>query len=409
MAAGGFDRAHVVVPPDLRRLLDAGHEISAMARILAAPLGSDGLAAMARPLLLHAYATFAVGGAQVRFAALANRFGGDFRHAIVAMDGNTAARELLDPTLAVSFPVVDIRKGDTLGNRARFRSLLRTMQPDLLVTSNWGSIEWAMANLPRLVPHLHVEDGFGPEERDRQLPRRVWTRRLLLRRATVAVPSQVLYRLAAEVWRLPRLHLCYVPNGIDLARFAVSRTRSYGGPPVIGTVAALRQEKNLARLLRAFALVHASRPCCLVIAGDGPERGALEALASELGIAEAVGFVGHVVDTPGLYAGLDIFALSSDTEQMPLSVLEAMAAELPVAATDVGDVRSMLAPENAAQVVPASDTALAAALDTLLADAALGASIGAANRRRAEAVFDQEAMFATWRRLFSGAQVARAP
>jgi glycosyltransferase involved in cell wall biosynthesis len=355
---------------------------------------------MPPPLLLHVYSTFAVGGPQVRFAALANRFGADFRHAIVAMDGNTAARELLDPGLDVSFPAVEVRKGDTLGNRARFRAVLRHLRPDALVTSNWGSIEWAMANTPTLVRHLHVEDGFGPEERARQIARRVWIRRLLLRRATVAVPSRVLWHLAAGVWRLPRANLRYVPNGIDLARFAVAPCR--GDVPVVGTVAALRPEKNLARLLRAFALVRAQMPCRLVIAGDGPERPALEALAVSLGVADAVAFAGHVIDTPALYAGMDAFALSSDTEQMPLSVLEAMAAGLPVAATDVGDVRSMLAPDNARFVVPPTDAALAGALAGLLADPPARAALGLANRRRAEAAFDQDGMFSAWHALFMG-------
>jgi glycosyltransferase involved in cell wall biosynthesis len=361
----------------------------------------------AAPLLLHVYATFAVGGPQVRFAALANRFGRDYRHAIVAMDGNLACRERLDPALDVSFPPIDIQKGATLANRARFRAALRALRPDGLVTSNWGSIEWAMANLPRLVRHIHVEDGFGPEERDRQLPRRVWMRRLLLRGATVAVPSRTLYRIADEVWRLPRQSLRYVPNGIDLDRFAVAHQT--GAMPVIGTVAALRPEKNLARLLRAFAIVRATVPCRLVIAGDGPARPALEALAAELGVAADVAFPGHVTDTPALFAGWDIAALSSDTEQMPLAVLEAMAASLPVAATDVGDVATMLAPANAPFVVPRDDAALAGALAHLLADPALRAALGAANRARAAAAFDQRAMFAAWHALFDGTLPPVAP
>lgn len=356
---------------------------------------------MPAPLLLHVYATFAIGGPQVRFAALANRFGADFRHAVIAMDGNLAARERLDPALDVTFPQLDIRKGDTLGNRRRFRAVLRALRPDALVTSNWGSIEWAMANTPTLVRHIHIEDGFGPEERDRQLPRRVWTRRLLLRRATVAVPSRVLWQLAEQVWRLPRHHLRYIPNGIDLARFAAT-ARPPSETPVIGTVAALRPEKNLARLIRAFALVHAQTPCRLVIAGDGPARAALQALAQELGIADAVAFPGHVSDTPALYGGFDVFALSSDTEQMPLSVLEAMASGLPVAATDVGDVRAMLAPENGRFVVPHEPAALAGAIAALAADPALRAALRQANRSRAAAAFDQEAMFAAWHALFLG-------
>ena len=121
-------------------------------------------------------------------------------------------------------------------------------------------------------------------------------------------------------------------------------------------------------------------------------------------------FPGHVSDTPALYAGFDVFALSSDTEQMPLSVLEAMAAGLPVVSTDIGDVRAMLASDNAGFVVPMRDeAALADALSTLLADAALRARLGAANRRCAEVNFDQETMFAAWHAMFAGSLPPVAP
>lgn len=371
-----------------------------------------GEAGGAAPLLLHVFSTFAVGGAQMRFATLANHFGGAFRHAIVALDGNVACCSLLDPALDVRFVPVEARKGDTLGNRRRFRAVLRALRPDALVTANWGCIEWAMANTPALVRHIHMEDGFGPEERERQLPRRVWTRRLLLRGATVMVPSRVLWRLAAEVWRLPRRGLRYIPNAVDLARFAVPQ-RDAAAVPVIGTVAALRPEKNIALLIRVFARMRAAMPgmaCRLVIAGDGGERAALERMAAALGVAEAVTFAGHIGDTPSLYAGFDVYALTSDTEQMPLTVLEAMAAGLPVAATDVGDVRAMLAQENGRLVVPVADEAgLAGALAALVGDARLRAGLGAANRLRAEAEYGQEAMFAAWRALFSGTLPPVAP
>ena len=195
----------------------------------------------------------------------------------------------------------------------------------------------------RIARHVHIEDGFGPEERDRQTPRRVLIRRLVLARSTVVLPSRNLQRIATTIWRLPPARVRYIPNGIDLERFAAARTRRRAAntPPVIGTVAALRAEKNLARLLRAFAAV--DQPARLVIVGDGPERPALEAWRASLGLAERVEFAGHIDDPAPIYAGFDVFALSSDTEQMPLSVIEAMAAGLPVATTDVGDVRAMLA------------------------------------------------------------------
>ncbi len=167
--------------------------------------------------VLSVFATFAVGGPQVRFAALANRYGARYRHLIVAMDGNVACRERLSPSLDVRFSPVPIRKGAIIANLRAFRRFLRAQRPDVLVTHNWGSIEWAAANLPALVRHVHIEDGFGPEERDRQLRRRVLIRRLVLRRSTLAVPSRTLARIAMGVWRLAPQRVHFIPNGIDLA------------------------------------------------------------------------------------------------------------------------------------------------------------------------------------------------
>jgi glycosyltransferase involved in cell wall biosynthesis len=177
-----------------------------------------------------------------------------------------------------------------------------------------------------------------------------------------------------------------------------------GEGPLIGTVAALRAEKNIARLLRAAALLRAEGVAFrLLLVGDGPERPELEALAGGLGLGGCTRFAGHVPDPAALYRGLDLFALSSDTEQMPFSVMEAMASGLPVAATGVGDLRAMLAPENLPYLATREDAALAAALRPLLADAALRRRLGAANRAKAERDYDEETMFARYAALIGGA------
>jgi glycosyltransferase involved in cell wall biosynthesis len=367
------------------------------------------LAATARPpLVVHVFPSFAVGGAQVRFAALANHFGEGFRHLVVALDGDTGCRDRLDPNLDVEFPVIEAPKNAMLANAWRFRSLLRRWRPDVLVTGNWGAIEFAMANLPPLARHLHVVDGFGPEERETQIGRRVLLRRLVLARGKVIVPSRNLERIATQIWKLPARVVRYVPNGIDLARFSPGEDGTSRVPLVIGSVAALREEKNLGRLIRAFAAAvrRGTSPvplARLVIVGDGPERTALTALAVSLDVANLVTFTGHRDDTPTLYAGFDLFALTSDTEQMPLSVIEAMATGLSVVSTDVGDVRAMLAAENAAYVGARDDGAIAGLLAALLASPGDRARIGTANRAKAERDFDQSVMFKTWRALWTGA------
>ncbi|MCS6854966.1 MAG: glycosyltransferase family 4 protein [Elioraea sp.] len=353
------------------------------------------------PLMLSVFPTFAVGGAQVRFVRLVAAFGASWRHAIVAMDGVRECAERLPRELSVAFPAVPVVKGDTVGNVRRFRSLLRALRPDLLVTHNWGSIEWAMANLVPLARHVHIEDGFGPEERARQLPRRVWTRRLVLRRATVVLPSRTLERIAREVWRLPAARVLYLPNGIDLARFVPRGPSPLPAETVIGTVAVLRAEKNLARLLRAVARARARRPVRLEIVGDGPERPHLERLARELSIAEAVTFHGRQADPAPFYRRFDLVALSSDTEQMPMCVLEAMACGIPVVSTDVGDVRSMVASENMPLIVPKDEEALAEAIFRVLDDDTLRRRVGAANRAKAEAEFDERVMIERYRQVFA--------
>jgi glycosyltransferase involved in cell wall biosynthesis len=367
------------------------------------------------PLVLSVFATFAIGGPQVRFAAVANHHGRAWRHAIIAMDGRYHCAERLISDLDVTFPEAPAT-GSVLGNQAAFRHVLRRLAPDVLVTHNWGSIEWVLANVAphRLVPHVHIEDGFGPEEASLQLRRRVLARRLLLRRSTVVLPSRTLNTIATEVWRLPPSQLNYVPNGLDLKHFRPAaappaRVRpDRAGPPLIGTVAALRTEKNLSRLLRAARLLRDEElPFRLAIIGDGPERRSLEALTAELRLADCVSFEGAQDDPAQAYRNFDIFALSSDTEQMPLSVLEAMATGLPVAATRVGDVPSMVAEENRPCLVEKDDAALAAALRTLVRDPDMRQGIGAANRLKAEREYDAQVMFRRYHELLGKQLQAR--
>jgi glycosyltransferase involved in cell wall biosynthesis len=363
------------------------------------------------PLLLHVFSTFAAGGPQVRFAMLANHFGRAYRHAVIAMDGNTECRTRLHSAIDVKFPENPLRKGQTLRNLRRIRRLLGTLQPDLLLTYNWGAIEWAIAN--RLLPvarHVHLEDGFGKEEANTQIRRRILCRRWALSRcARVVVPSRRLEDLARRVWKLPTEIITYLPNGIDIARFAASARDAIPGfsrrpgELVVGTVAGLRPEKNIARLLRVFATLNSEVPARLIITGDGVERGALERLAGELGITDDVIFTGQAMPETVL-GTFDIFALSSDTEQMPLTLLEAMAASRAVAAVDVGDVKTIVSEENRKFIVPRDDPlAFAGAIEDLLQDRASRETLGRNNRDRVVAEFSQERMFAGYSQIFAAA------
>lgn len=356
--------------------------------------------------LFHVFPTFAVGGAQVRFARIAARLGQRARHTVVALSGDFSAREKMPDGVHVDYVEPPANPRLSFLNIPQMRRTIRSGSPDLLVTYNWGSVDWALANaVAPIAAHVHFEDGFGPDEADRQLPRRVWYRRIALcRTRALVVPSRTLQRIATEIWRQPESRVRYVPNGIEIERFAGEGDPTLlptGTGPVIGTVAALRPEKNLGRLLRAFAVVHASLPDArLAIVGDGGVRGDLERQAADLGIADAVVFTGHIAEPARVVPLFDVFALSSDTEQMPLSVLEAMAAAKPVVSVDVGDVRTMVAEGNQRFVVSRhNEAAFAKAMLALASDSALRQSLGAANREAARTRFPPGDMFETYERL----------
>jgi glycosyltransferase involved in cell wall biosynthesis len=356
-----------------------------------------------RQHLLHIFPSFGIGGVPLRMARIINHFGKRFRHTIVALNDDFSAAASLAPDLEVTFLPAPRRTKPMPAAILDNAITLRRLRPDLLLTYNWGAIEWALAS--RLSPirrHLHFEAGFGPEESNAQIRRRVLFRRWALARCSnLVVPSRTLERLAREIWRIPAERVTYVPNGVDLNRFSeVHRKRVPEGmateEPSIGTVAPLRPEKNLGRLLHAFAMLGASIPARLVIAGNGPERDSLQSLAVELGIAQRVRFTGQVVPEQVLHC-FDIFALSSDTEQMPNAVLEAMAASLAIAAVDVGDVKEMVSEANRAYIVERDDVrALATVMAQLLKDPTKRKTLGRDNRERAVAKFSQEQMFAAY-------------
>lgn len=358
--------------------------------------------------LLHVFPSLEVGGSQRRFIQLANAFGIRYRHTLFATDGNYATTAMLGPDVAWRQLPDGIDKARGLANIPQIRAILKRERPDRLVTYNWGATEWALANRwLSICPHVHIEDGFGPEETVRQIPRRVWFRRLALSGAhtVVVLPSHRLHDIALDIWRLPRGRVVLQPNGVDIGRFAASHRGEAGGTPTVGTVAGLRPEKNVGRLLQAFALAGQGQKLRLIIVGDGVERAKLETKARELGIAEQTEFTG-TTDRPEDYlARMNVFALSSDTEQMPLSVLEAMASGLPVASVNVGDIARMVAPANLPFIVPPGDTdGLARAIGTLCAEPARAEEIGRENLSRVKAVYTLPKMTEAYDRLFGGRQ-----
>jgi glycosyltransferase involved in cell wall biosynthesis len=289
------------------------------------------------------------------------------------------------------------------------RKLLKRLKPDLLITYNWGAIDWCVAqHLLTGLRHIHIEDGFGPEEHTSRLRRRTLFRRLVLseRNTLVVVPSRALEFIALHEWKLSRGSVRYIPNGIDCDRFfSPPRTVSHSGPVVIGTVATLRAEKNISRLIRLFGAVAARYEpgqVKLLIVGDGPERTTLQREAIHSSFTSQITFAGGTRTPEHYLAKMDIFALSSNTEQMPLSVLEAMAASLPIVSFAVGDIKSMVACQNLELVsVPLNeDGKFIEHLHHLIKNAELRRTLGNANQENVLAHFDHVTMAQAYGTLF---------
>ncbi|MEZ5962875.1 MAG: glycosyltransferase [Planctomycetota bacterium] len=337
---------------------------------------------------LHVFPNFDPGGMEVRAAMLMDRLPPPVRHTVVSMSGRQGCVARLRRARVELCPPP--ARGGFLATGRAMAALVRRLRPDVVLTYNWGAIETVLGcSLAGHRAVVHHEEGFGADETERLLLRRAFVRRLLLRRVrAVVVPSQTLREVALRTWRLPTSLVRYLPNGVELSRFAPRAPRS-GGDVVVGCVAHFRPEKDVPALIQAFSRCRARERARLVLVGDGPDRARAEAVARDLGVAARVRFVGAVQDTTPEYAGMDVFALSSRTEQMPLVVLEAMAAGLPVAAPRVGDVASMVDADNARFVVaPRDPAALAAALDELIENEPLRRRLGERNRARAAAEYE---------------------
>jgi glycosyltransferase involved in cell wall biosynthesis len=171
-----------------------------------------------------------------------------------------------------------------------------------------------------------------------------------------------------------------IPNAIDAQ--AVPRTRRSRGLPQLVAVGRLKAPKDFVTLVRAVAELP-EEPCELLIVGEGPDRPALEAEIERLGLDGRVRLLGERGDVPELLAGAEAFVLSSASEGMPISVLEAMAAGLPVVASRVGGVPELVADgETGLLVPPGRPESLAEALGRLIADPELRHRLGDAGRIR---------------------------
>jgi glycosyltransferase involved in cell wall biosynthesis len=293
---------------------------------------------------------------------------------------------------------LDRRTRADLGAWAPLLALLRGEPVDVLHAHKhganvWGAVLGRLMRVPVVIAHEHAWSWEG------QRFRRVLDRELVARGADVvlAVSRNARRRMIEEEGLDPRV-VRLLPNGI--AALAAPSGRNVRGElgiepdaPVIGTVSVLRAEKALEVLIGAAARLAPRFPALrVVIAGRGEEEPRLRALVSELGLEQTVLLVGPRNDVPELLAALDVAVCCSDFEGSPLSVMEYMAAGLPVAATRVGGVPELI--EHGVHgllVDPRNVDLLADAIEQLLRDAGLRKQMGGSGRERQKREFDIDA------------------
>jgi glycosyltransferase involved in cell wall biosynthesis len=234
--------------------------------------------------------------------------------------------------------------------------------------------------------------------------------RLVLRNyaAVVAVSAEVKQRLLKAGVREDRIHL--VRNGIDLRPFDNATPSLRNGlpadnPPIVGLIGRLAIEKGVDIFLRAATQVLAELPSTkFVVVGEGPDREKLEPLIDELKIRDSVAMLGRRDDMPSVYASLDIMVSASRQEGLPMAILEGMASRLPLIATSVGEVPTVVLDGRTGVLLPPENAAsLASAIVALLRDPVQRERLGTAARKLIEDEFSANRMTPGYLRVYEEA------
>lgn len=369
-----------------------------------------------KPLIAHVLYRFDTGGMERIALSVINRTRDRYRHAVICLAGYGALR---DEIADASVPCLslDKRPGKDPGCYFRLWRALRLLKPDLVQTYNIGALDAAptirLAGVRRIVHAEHGRDVTDPRgDNAKYLRLRRWMAPLIAR--FIAVSRDL------QLWLIDRAGIradkvICIANGIDAAAFATPRTALrrrplLGGfaPPdtlLIGNVARLDKVKDQAGLLAAFKLLceqaGQETACRLIIVGEGPEHAELQRRIEQLGLTQRVRLLGNRSDVAELLAECDVFVLSSIAEGMPVTLMEAMASGLPVVATEVGGVASVVEHGVTGTLVPTGDPrALAEALGGYMADEALRRRHGDAGRARVTANFSLSAMLSAYTALY---------
>lgn len=357
-----------------------------------------------RKRILQTVLTLHTGGLERIVVDLINHASDEFEHWICCLE---ETGEMAETLAAKGVPVVELGKppGVRLGLVKRIGDIIRDNAIDLVHTHNsapafYGGIGGRLAGTP-VVHTKHGLNLFG-----QHLLNRVsyWFTDIV-----VAVSPSAGKLASSE--GVPPQRLFVVDNGVDVERFAFDADVRAAGRRglgigadafVVGSLGRLSPVKNHQLLIRAFADFVGRNPgadAILLLAGDGPAREELEALAGDLGHGNRVRFLGMLSRPERFYPVLDAFVMPSRSEGLPVALLEAMACGLPAVVTRVGAMPNVL-DGCGAIVEPEDPRGLAAELHDLRSNLVLARERAAAGRARVAAQYGVDGMVAAYESFY---------
>ena len=378
-----------------------------------------------QPLVLHVVYRFDTGGLENGVVNLINRMPASaYRHAVLSLTDVTGFRSRVTRP-DVEFHALHKAPGHGIWLYPRLYRLFRQLKPAVVHTRNLAALECTVPAWAAGVPvRIHGEHGRDVDDLDGSNVRYQRVRRLYspFVHRYVAL-SQDLQGYLTDKVGIRGERIAQIYNGVDTARFAAPseavRPEACPFDParhlVIGTVGRMQAVKDQLSLARAFAGLLEAQPALrerlrLVIVGDGPMRATVKDWLQAQGLADLAWLPGDRSDVAALMQAMDIFVLPSLAEGISNTILEAMAAGLPVLASRVGGNAELLVPEQTGLLFEAGDVAgLQAALARVVAEPALREGMGQLGRERALQRFSLDSMVTNYQTLYDNELNKRYP